>query len=202
MPAGYGVVEFEEIATPRHTPMNTEMDGTEEGYEMQQQGVNGGNDQRRARMTWAAAGIVEDDPQGEEYIGATKHTNNTGELTAMHVMLRRALRRRAGQATETLHSDSLYAINMTTGKWMPRKQVNMVLIGDLRKMWRRIQRQRPQEVALRHVRSHIGVPGNETADHLAGLRWGSTPRGQTALAEANRWLTQWFGRQTRCTGDG
>ena len=71
-------------------------------------------------MTWATAGIVIDDPEQEGYIGATKHTNNAGELTAMHAMLCRVMSRRAGAVVETMHSDSLYAINMTTGKWMPR----------------------------------------------------------------------------------
>ena len=156
----------------------------------------------RAAMTWAAAGIVEDDPMQDGYIGARRHTNNTGELTAMHVMLRRAMRRRAGDATETLHSDSLYAINMTTGKWMPRKRVNEGMICDLRSMWRRLQRQRPGEVEMRHVRSHIGIPGNETADYLAGMQWGAEQRGQTVLAEARRWLTRWFERGKQAAGDG
>jgi len=153
-------------------------------------------------MTWAAAGIVEDDPMQDEYIGALKHTNNTGELTAMHVMLRRAMSRRAGEAMETLHSDSLYAINMTTGKWMPRKRANEVMIRELRSMWRRLQRQRPSEVQMRHVRSHIGVPGNETADYLADLRWGAGQRGQAVLTAAQRWLTRWFERGKIAAGDG
>ena len=41
-----------------------------------------------------------------------------------------------------------------------------------------------------------------TSTHLAGLRWETTQHGQAALTEANRWLTQWSERQTRCTGDG
>ena len=39
---------------------------------------------------------MDTDPSSAKHIGATKHTNNTGELTAMHVMLCRALQRRAG----------------------------------------------------------------------------------------------------------
>ena len=199
-PAGYGVVEFEEVETPR-APMNATGSG-DGSYEMGQRGVKEPSNPRRAKMTWAAAGIVETDPDGDEYIGATKHTNNTGELTAMHIMLRRALTRHAGHTEETLHSDSLYAINMTTGKWMPRKQANQALVSDLRRKWRQLQRKRPQEVSLKHVRSHIGMPGNEVADHLAGLRWTRTASGQTELAEARRWLTQWLTAAPRGTGDG
>ena len=66
-------------------------------------------------------------------------------------MLRRALSRRAGRAIETLHSDSLYAINMTMGKWMPRKQANQTLMSDLGRIGRRLQRQRPHEVRMQHV---------------------------------------------------
>ena len=103
----------------------------------------------------------------------------------MHAMLSRAMSRRTGAVIETMHSDSLYAINMTTGKWMPRKHVNDVMIRELRStcMWRRLQRQRPGEVKLRHVRSHIGIPGNETADHLADMRWGPAQGTQTVLAD-------------------
>ena len=75
----------------------------------------------------------------------------------MHAMLSRAMSRRTGAVIETMHSDSLYAINMTTGKWMPRKHINDVMIRELRSMWRRLQRQRPGEVKLRHLRSHIGI---------------------------------------------
>ena len=36
---------------------------------------------RRRNLNWVAAGIVEDDPEEEEHIGAEASTNNTGELS-------------------------------------------------------------------------------------------------------------------------
>ena len=77
--------------------------------------------------------------------GATAHSNNTGELTAMYYALQRALGRRRGRGREVIRSDSLYAINMATGKWMPSRsgKRNAEVIGSLRRLWRRIQRERP-----------------------------------------------------------
>ena len=83
-------------------------------------------------------------------------------------------------------------MHMTTGRWMPRKQGrrNAPLIAKLRALWRRVQRRRPGEVELRHVRSHIRVPGNELADWLAD-------QGRSAFAqadmtdEADGWIKGW-----------
>ena len=57
---------------------------------------------------------------------------------------------------------------MTNGTWLPRVKRNIEFIHDLRALWRRLQRVRPGEVTLVHVRSHIGIVGNETAGWLAG----------------------------------
>ena len=91
--------------------------------------------------------------------------------------LQRALRRKRGAGREEVHSDSQYAINMTTGRWRPRKKINAELIEKMREMWRHIRRARPGEVTLHHVRSHVCVPGNELADWLADL--GKTGAPQT-----------------------
>ena len=84
-----------------------------------------------------------------------------------HSAILRARARPRGGGAEEICSDSLYAINMTTGKWMPRKAQNRRIVGALRKEWRQLEKQRPGEVRMRHVRSHVKVPGNETADWLA-----------------------------------
>ena len=110
----------------------------------------------------------------------------------MYHMLERALKRRERAIAETLHSDCLYAINMTTGKWMPSRDTNVELIRTLRGMWRKLQRVRPHAVEIRHVRSHVGVPGNELADHIADMRgrgtWGD---GQTTTT-AKTWFAAWM----------
>ena len=122
-------------------------------------------------------------------IGAEGHTNNTGELSALHGALTRALRRPKGRGRETIWSDSLYAINMTNGRWMPRSTRNRTLVAALRGMWRRLQRQRPHEVRLMHVRSHTLRPGNEVADWLAD----AGIRGGMSTENARRDLHRWYG---------
>ena len=115
----------------------------------------------------------------------------------MYYALKRAEGRRPGQGRELVHTDSLYALNMTRGKWMPRRKGrrNAPHIATLRRIWRGIQRRRPGEVELRHVRSHVNVPENELADWLAGNGAGSTT--STSPATAASWMTRWLARHTR-----
>ena len=147
---------------------------------------------------WTASGEVAITARDPAWIGATAHTNNTGELTAMHVALKRALGRPRGAGRETIHSDSLYTLHMTTGRWMPRCRRNRDIVGRLRRMWRQLQRQRPGEVTLRHVRSHVKDVGNEMADELATAgRYGG---GMTTM-RATAWLRAWIARH-RAAGEG
>ena len=78
---------------------------------------------------------------------------------------------------------------MTTGKWMPKSHGNRDMIANRRAAGRELQKERPGEVRIRHVRSHTGVPGNEVADWLADER-GNGDR--DATDNAREWLTQWF----------
>ena len=148
------------------------------------------------RLTWVSTGQVVVDAKKKEWSGAVAHTNNTGELTAMQRALLRASTRPAGGGKEMIWSDSLYTINMTTGRWLPKRTRNNEIIARLRCAWRWIQRARPGEVRIRHVRSHTKNSGNEIADWLADEgRMGGTP----TLDEADRWLKRWRARQR---GDG
>ena len=102
------------------------------------------------------------------------------------------------RGARVIWSDSLYAINMTTGKWRPKCTRNREIVARLRGMWRRLQRARPRDVRLQHVRSHIKVPGNELADWLADSGRMSDRKGVT---EAARWMRAWMTRQrTECDG--
>ena len=130
------------------------------------------------------------DPKEKEFIGATAHTNNTGELTAMHKALSDALMRPAGGGREIIWSDSLYTINMTTGRWRPRCPRNREIVASTRGLWRRLQRQRDTEVELRHVRSHTRVPGNELADWLAEIGRMEGGRPVSAASRTSRWLVR------------
>jgi ribonuclease HI len=152
-----------------------------------------------ARLKWVLSGKVQIDPQADDYIDATAHTNNTGELSALYYALVRAGARPRDAGKEVVHTDSLYALNMATGKWMPSKKGkhNADLIARLRRAWRKVQRKRPNEVTLRHVRSHVGVPGNELADMLADA---GAKGGDTTLTAAKEWIQGWLARQGRPGG--
>jgi ribonuclease HI len=77
---------------------------------------------------------------------------------------------------------------------MPRKagKWNAPLIARLRRLWREVQRKRGGEVQLRHVRSHILVPGNEIADWLAGC---GTGRRHMTTESVRAWTQTWLDAQ-------
>ena len=104
----------------------------------------------------------------------------------MHHAIKRALTRPAGAGGEIIHFDSLYAINMTTSRWLPKTVRNREMVRRLRRQWRLLHRCRPGEVHLRHVPSHTRVPGNDAADWLADI--GSQDGGPVPLARARAFL--------------
>ena len=148
---------------------------------------------QHAKLVSVKSGAVQDDHKEPDYIGAIAHTNNTGELTAMYEALAAALQRPRDAGGEIIWSDSLYAINMTTGKWRPKCVRNREIVSRLRGLWRRLQRARPGDVQIRHVRSHVKIPGNELADWLADCGKHARP----SLREAERWLADWIDTQQR-----
>ena len=144
------------------------------------------------KLTHVRFGTVVTEPGRKNYVGATKHSNNTGELTALIEAIRRCATRREGIAREIIHSDSLYAINMASGKWTPRKRQNELIICALREEWRRLTKLRGGEVTLKHVRSHVKIPGNELADWLAGRGIAEIMKAETEELEiATRWMRVW-----------
>ena len=103
-----------------------------------------------------------------EYIGATKQSNNTAELTALYRALWRANKRPKDAPPETIYTDSLYARNITLGVWKGSKRTHRRIIRNLRNVWKQVQKRRGMRtVSIEHIRSHIGWPGNELADQAA-----------------------------------
>ena len=191
-PAGWGIAEIT-------------MDGADGQVNVGQvcipigQLTTGDDPSGTGRLTYVDSERVAIDEQDQDnYIDAPGMTNNTGELTALYWALRRARARKPGVGREVIHSDSLYAINMATGKWMPKVKRNAPMIGRIRTLWYKLQAARPGEVALRHVRSHIKVPGNEIADWLAGR---GASIGRTTLAQAERWIARWLQQQRNSLGE-
>ena len=146
-----------------------------------------------ASITWTCSGQVQTEPGERDYIGATTETNNTGELSALHYAIARARTRPRGAGHECIAADSTYAINMATGKWLPKPRSkgwrNAPMITRLRAAWRALQKERPDEVTLCHVRSHVQVPGNEIADWLAQC---GAEQDNVSVTRAQRWIKQWL----------
>ena len=67
-------------------------------------------------LTHVQGGPVVEDPRDTGYVGATKQSNNTGELTALFYALRRAYQRNRDAPAEDIYTDSLYARNVTLGE--------------------------------------------------------------------------------------
>jgi len=168
--AGVGIAEF--ITADLNAGYDTTMDnnkgstgGTDTALRMVQSGNPGGAEAELSYVESTRVIIEKGDP---DFIGAKKHSNNTGECTAMYRALSRALSRPPLAGDEDIWADSLYAINMTTGKWMPGKHKNETIIRNLRQKWKQVQEHRgANAVRLRHVRAHTGVLGNELVDRLA-----------------------------------
>ena len=107
----------------------------------------------------------------------------------MYNALKRALHTASPQRHVTIHTDSLYAMHMATGTWMPRNKGrrNASFVRRLRALWRQVQRKAPGTTRMQHVRSHTLVPGNELANWLAD---GGQHDDQTATVEETRHKAQ------------
>ena len=111
-------------------------------------------------------GPVDTDPKSHMWLGAAKATNNTGELTAMHVALRTAEAHAVRGDFVRILPDSMMAICTTTGAWKsPRHRTlvsrNVGMLATLRTRGVRVQ--------FSHIRAHRGHTMNERADSLADL---------------------------------
>ena len=119
-PAGWGVAEFDIVRQSMVEAMGTaERAALANLHKLGQVQAGGRQGGRWGRLAAAESGTVCcDGPKEAAWIGARKQSNNTGELTALARMIARARARPRGRGTEQLWTDSLYALNMTTGRWL------------------------------------------------------------------------------------
>ena len=146
--------------------MNPKKQNAKAGYGIAEYEVNadGREEFRNARY-----GRVVTSPRHRMYQGATRHSNNAGELTGL---LRAVQGEIGGNGRATFVVDSTYAINMATGRTLPargRNCANRPLATRLQDAYRQLQQERGDDVRIEHVRSHTGNRGNEAADKLANM---------------------------------
>ena len=108
--------------------------------------------------------IEEGDPA---FVGATKHTNNTAELTAV-VELMLALLNDAPQPPDTMgivKTDSEIAAAAMTGR--SQGGANRELVDETRRLWKLLRKRHGGRVLWRHVKGHSGHAWNDHVDALA-----------------------------------
>ena len=112
------------------------------------------------------SGRVVTNEKAPEFLGASKGTNNTGELSAVHHALTRAnaVLPHGTQTTVLVLADSMLAICTTTGAWAARS--NRTLVNKNKRALARL-RGKGIDVRFRHIRAHEGHRMNERADALA-----------------------------------
>ena len=122
--AGYGVAELERC---EERPDAMPLDQLVRHATVQARLAKGSCARKFGRLRSVKSATVQTDVKQRDYIGARAHTNNTGELSAVHHALLNELSRPPGAGKEVIWSDSLYTINMTTGRWLPKCKRNRIL---------------------------------------------------------------------------
>ena len=106
-------------------------------------------------------GPVVTSPSSNEYLGAGRLSNNTGELTELIWALWYIVA--LAPAECHIQYDSKYAANMTRGSWRP--QTNIKLVIAARNALEAASRR--TTITWSHVYGHLGNTLNERADQLA-----------------------------------
>ena len=124
-----------------------------------------------------ASGPVITDHNAPDYMGAEVGSNNTGELTAIAEAL---LHAKEHQYTPHIHTDSLWSINVLTGRWRP--QCHKQLVGYIKSIISTFA----YKVRFQWVKGLAGHEGNEKADTLAerGKNTRTRSGGRTLLPPA------------------
>ena len=106
-----------------------------------------------------AFGPVITDPDHMHFRGAQVGSNNTGELTAILEAI--LYSHEFNWSTLTIRSDSLWSINVITGKWKARR--HKILVNYVKALIKAS----PTRIHLQWIKAHVGHEGNERADRLA-----------------------------------
>ena len=101
----------------------------------------------------------------KRYLGASRETNNTGELTAIGELMVWLLEEAPdnGEAEVDARYDSKYAADQTRAK--TTTNTNGVLVAKLQRLVRQVEEKRV--LSWTHVYGHTNEHGNEIVDRLA-----------------------------------
>ena len=123
-----------------------------------------GRDDDRATELHSRRGPVPTDQSDPSYLGATRGTNNTGELTAIAEALRYLLADQSSRPA-LIRYDSTYAANMAAGRW--RAKSNKRLVASVRMLWTQAHEHLGGRLWASHVDAHTDHRWNDRADELA-----------------------------------
>lgn len=102
------------------------------------------------------------DKDHDSYLGASKMTNNTGELTAIGEALRYIIAKVPDEVC--IRYDSVYAANSIQGIFNGLK--NKLLIYKIRDLYKEVN----ERVSFDHIKAHSGNKFNDRADELASKK--------------------------------
>ena len=132
---------------------------------------------RGAQLT-LMAGKVACEPDLPEHIGATKPTNNAGELTAIIKMCKAVEEVFQPGDTAEIQTDSIVALLAAIGA-VPRNKrkkkkggntdPNRILKIKARETYKNLQRKTRHAVQIKKIKAHAGNAWNEVADALAAV---------------------------------
>ena len=119
------------------------------------------------------------------FIGALKHSNNTGELSATAELLRALLEEDAQPlgSRGTIRPDSQLAMTIMLGRATPAENVELAAV--VRARWMKLKERHGENLTLRHVKGHSGHVQNDRVDELAECgRLGNVCSGSPVWIEA------------------
>ena len=115
-------------------------------------------------------GPVVTDAADPFHLGATRGTNNTGELNGIATSLLH-LKQEGGNDPAIICYDSRYAANLTDGTWQAKSNIQAARIN--RDLYEAEHLRRDGGVALSHCKAHSGDRLNDVAD--ANVQHGKRP---------------------------